>query len=244
MPSHKTRVANVNISGHNRIFRSYIEMRALCEAYATAKAVSNSMFRTGSEGTWADRRAMMENHKRSELRRAYEREVRQKLETIFTGLPRHGFGPYITYLVEANDRALKHRRDLDAMIQDEMEYARRDEKLYGILGKAAVITKFSADIGMTILGAIPGVGNLLTDLGYSAAQDAIRSVENSKNADVWVFEDTTKTLVLAGGEAWLEKGLEIEKASTYAPKAVKGALVLDSIYAGLLAAADDWRRFQ
>ena len=181
----KTQVASVNLTGHNKTFRAYIEMRALCEAYTKAKAVSGKLFSTGSSDYWAEMRTKVENNKRSEFRKSYEREVRQRLATIFNELPVKGFSPYIKYLVEANERALKYRRDLDAMIQEEMEYARRNERLFGILGQAAVIVKFSADIGMSILGAVvPGAGNLLTSLGYSAAQDLIKSVDNTKQADV------------------------------------------------------------
>ena len=124
-----------------------------------------------------------------------------------------------------------------------MEYACGDDKLYGILGQLAVITMFSADIGMAILRAVvPGIGNLLTSLGYSAAQDAIKTVKASKTADVWTFLDTTKTVVLAGGDEWLKKGLEFDKAGLAKP--LTGALTLESIYSGHLAAADVWRKFQ
>ncbi|MBX2973644.1 MAG: hypothetical protein KF797_11110 [Flavobacteriales bacterium] len=245
MAVRRTRIAVVDLSGHHKIFRCYIEMHALADAYAKAKAVSGRLFRTGSEASWIDFRNKMEQNLRSEYRKVYEREVRQELSAILTNLPNRGFGPYIKYLCDTNEATLKHRRDLDHMIHEEIEYARRNEGLFGFLGKAAVVVKFSADIGMAILGAVPGISaitSFLTGLGYSAAQDAIKTVEASKGADAWVIKDSSKTLVLAAGEQWLEKGLEIDKVG--ATKAVKGALALESIYSGLLAAADDWRRFQ
>ena len=49
-------------------------------------------------------------------------------------------------------------------------------------------------------------------------------------------------MVIAGGDEWLKKGLEFDKAGLSKP--LSGILMLESIYSGLLAAADDWRKFQ
>ena len=238
----KTQVASVNITGHNRTFRAYIEMRALCEAYTKARAVSGKLFSTGSSDYWAEMRTKVENNKRSEFRKSNEREVRQRLATIFNELPVKGFSPYIKYLVEANERALKYRRDLDAMIQEEMEYAQRNEKLFGILGQAAVIVKLRADITLAILGTIaPFVGSLLVALGYSGAQDAVKTVEASKNTDVWVFQDTKQTFLLTVGAEGLKKGMELDKG---AQKVLGVPLVIGSIVSALTSASEDWKKFQ
>lgn len=79
MAVRRTRIAVVDLSGHHKIFRCYIEMHALADAYAKAKAVSGRLFRTGSEASWIDFRNKMEQNLRSEYRKVYEREVRQKL---------------------------------------------------------------------------------------------------------------------------------------------------------------------
>ena len=242
MSSHTTQVLNADLTGHNRTFRTYIEMRALCEAFAKAKAVSGNVFSTGSSDYWAEMRTKVENNKRSELRKVYEKEVRQKLTAILNELPKQGFAPYIKYLVDTNDRALKYRRDLDSMIQEEMDYARRNEKLFGILGRAAVITKLAADVTLTILGAAaPFVGSLLIGLGYSGAQDAIKNVEASKNADVWVFQDTKKTFIITVGEKALQKGMELDKG---AEKILGVPFMIESIVSALISASDDWKKFQ
>jgi len=238
MAKEKTRVAAVCLVDHEKVVRSYIEMRALYEAYVKAKEVSSSIFRTGSDASWAVIRETVENHKRSELRKTYYKEVYKDLHAAVDGMRQNGVQPYAEYVGWLSDQAMMYRRQLDQLIYDEMDYARRDEKLWGIVGRLAVLTKLRSDIAMTILALIapPGLGNTLVSAGYSGATDLVSAASSTGKVDIFCFEGTGFSVIAPA----VEKVMELDSGSS---KILNWPLAIKSIVQALMNAKSDWDKF-
>lgn len=237
-------VAIIQLDGHDKTVRSYIEMRALYEAFAKAKAVAGGFNATGSVSYWDDMRSKVENHKRGELRKVYEKEVRQKLADVLAKSRRQGISVYSAYITQLKQKALLYRRQVDQLIYEDIEYARRDEGLFGMLGKLAVITKAGADISMAILGAaFPGAAATYSGFFYSGGLDIVSSVEATKDADVWCFTGTKQGLIMATGQPIVERALQME-GDKLAEKCMNWALVIPAIASALVEADESWKKFQ
>lgn len=234
----KTRIAAVCLVDHDKVVRSYIEIRALYEAYVKAKAVSSSIFRTGSYTYWADMRVKVENNKRSELRKTYHKEVRKDLYAALDGIRHNGLEPYVDYAGWLSDQAMMYRRQLDQLIFDEMDYARRHEKLWGILGRLAVLTKLRSDIALTTLALVapPGTLNTLIGAGYSGAIDLVTAASSTKKVDIYSFEGTGFSLFAPV----VEKAMEMD---TNASRILNWPLAIKSIVQALMSAKSDWDKF-
>jgi len=232
-----TKVATIQLTGHENIIRSYIELRALEEAFAKAKSVTGSFFMPGSDASKQDMRNKVEKHQRSELRTTYTKAVRNELTDAFAKCPTQGMTPYLDLLLKYQDKAFKSRRSLDNMIADEMAYARHEEKLWGILGKLAVYVKVRCDMAMVVLGTITvGVPAVLVGIGYSAAQETISAARDSKGADVLSFHGTGFSIV----SPVLERVMEMDKGAVKIlnfPQAILG------IVESLVSAKSDWDKF-
>jgi len=238
MASSKTRIAVIDLKGHEKTVRSYIEMRALYEAFVKAKSASESIFRTGSDAYWADMREKVENHKRAELRKAYTNEVRRDLTEALDSSRRNGVAKYVDYMGWLSDQALMYRRELDQLIYDEMDYARSNEKLWGVIGKLAVLTKLRSDIAMTTLGLIapPGLSAILVDIGYSGATDLLGAVSSTDKVDVFCFEGTALSFIAPT----LEHVMEMDSGGS---KILNWPLAMKSIVQALISAKSDWDKF-
>lgn len=234
----KTQCAIVDLKGHEKTIRSYVEMRALFEAYVKAKSASESIFRTGSDAYWADMRAKMENYKRGVLRRAYTNEVRRDLTEVLDSCRRNGVSGYIDYLAWLSDQAFMYRRELDQLIYDEMEYARRNEKLWGVIGKLAVLIKLRSDIAMTTLAFVapPGLSATLVDVGYSSAMDLVGTVSSTDKVDVFCFQGTALSVIAPT----LQHVMEMDSGAT---KILNWPLAVKSIVQALMSAKSDWDKF-
>jgi len=241
MAANKTRVAVIQLAGHDKVVRSYIEMRALYEAFAKARKVAGGFKFSGSKSYWEDMRMKTENNERKGLRKTYQNEVERGISEALGKIGTNGISPYVDYMCELHQQTFMYRRQLDGLIAEDLEYARSEEKLFGILGKLAVVTKAGADIALTVLGELPGASSLV-GYGYTAATDTISTIASTKDADVFCFVtgDTGKGLLVDAGKTVVEKvvGKESNKF-----KVVKIGAVIQSIYSAIDSAKKDWQKF-
>jgi len=231
-----TKVASFDLTGHEKIIRSYIELRALEEAFIEAKEKTGSIWLPGSDDFKQDLRNKMEQNKRSDFRDRYTKAVRSELIAAFGKWTSQGIKPYLDLLAGYQDKAFKSRRSLDGMIANEMTYANREEKLWGVLGSIAVYVKVRCDMGMVLLGTMTvGVPALLVGLGYSATQDTISAVRDPKEANFWSFHGTGFSIVATVAEKVAKTGTPL--------KVLKFTEAAASIVESLINAKSDWDKF-
>ncbi len=232
-----TTVACLNIAGHEKIVRGYIELRALNEAFAKAQKVTGSIWKTGSTDYWQEMRNKVEQHKRSELRQKYTKEVRRDLAAALNKGRTHGITPYIDLINSYQQKAFANRRELDGMIADEMAYAKRDEQLWGLLGRLAVIVKLRCDQTMVVLGVIvTGVPGILVGIGYSVGQDTVAIARDPKEADVWSIHGTGFSII----SPLLEKVMEMDSGAV---KILNWPQMVLGTVESLVSAKSDWDLF-